>query len=145
MYMTPETVFSLANLLALAGWIVLIVLPRRQSIRLVIGIAVSLLAALYSWLVFDHFKPANLQNFRSLAGVSTLFQNTSMLMAGWVHYLAFDLMVGTWIKNNAYKLRIHYGFVLPCLVLTFLLGPLGLLIYLVIRSLITKRYFTENF
>jgi hypothetical protein len=145
MHMTPETVFKLVNWLALTGWIMLIVLPRRHANKLVIGIVTTLLAALYSWLVFEHFKPAHLQNFQSLQGISALFENPHMLLAGWVHYLAFDLMVGAWIKNDAYILRIHFGFVLPCLVFTFLLGPLGLLLYLIIRSLTTKRYFTENY
>jgi riboflavin transporter FmnP len=143
--MKPDTLFSLSNGLAMIGWLLLIALPLQRANKIVFGIVITILAAIYTWLVFEEFKPGNLQNFRSLEGVAALFGNRKMLLAGWVHYLAFDLLAGVWIRNNAQKLHVHYGFVIPCLVFTFLLGPMGLLIYLVIRTLLKRRYFTENF
>jgi hypothetical protein len=143
--MTPETIFKLANGLAVIGWILLIVLPRYRSDRWIIGIMVTLLAIAYTYLVFDTFRPGDLKSFRSLQGVMVLFQQPKIVLAGWIHYLAFDLMVGCWIKNNARKLHINHWYIVPCLLLTFLLGPLGLLLYLVIRTLVRKKYFTENF
>jgi Mn2+/Fe2+ NRAMP family transporter len=143
--MTPETIFKLANGLAVIGWILLIVLPRYRSDRWIIGIMVTLLAIAYTYLVFDSFRPDDLKSFRSLQGVMVLFQQPKVVLAGWIHYLAFDLMVGCWIKNNARKLQINHWYIVPCLLLTFLLGPLGLLLYLVIRTLVRKKYFTENF
>jgi len=143
--MTPEIIFKLANWLAVIGWILLIVLPRYRSDKWIIGIIVTLLAIAYTWLVFDTFRPADFKSFRSLQGVTILFQQPKVLLAGWIHYLAFDLMVGCWIKNNARKLRINHWYIVPCLLLTFLLGPLGLLLYLIIRTFVRKKYFTENF
>ena len=75
----------------------------------------------------------------------SLFTNPALVTAGWVHYLAFDLMTGIWIKRNSLKYGIPHLLVIPCLLLTFMLGPVGLLLYLLIRSLKTKHYFAENY
>lgn len=144
-YMTPEIIFKLANGLAIIGWIILITLPRYRSDRLIIGIFITLLAIIYTYLVFETFRPDIFKNFSSLQGVSVLFQNPKALLAGWIHYLAFDLMIGLWIKNNALKHGINHWYLIPCLVFTFLLGPAGLLLYLVIRIFVSKKYFAENF
>jgi hypothetical protein len=143
--MTPETFFKLANGLAMIGWIILIFLPRYRSDKLILGIFITLLSIVYTYLVFTEFTFADLKGFGSLHGVMTLFQNPGVLLAGWVHYLAFDLMVGLWIKNNAIKHRINHWYIVPCLFFTFLLGPVGLLLYLVIRIFVTRKYFSENF
>jgi hypothetical protein len=143
--MTPEIIFKLANGLAIIGWIIIIVLPGYRSDRLIIGIFITLLAIVYTYLMFETFKPDIFKSFSSLQGVIVLFQNPKVLLAGWIHYLAFDLMVGLWIKNNALKHGITHWYLIPCLIFTFLLGPVGLLFYLVIRIFISKKYFSENF
>ncbi|HTE28905.1 MAG TPA: ABA4-like family protein [Chryseolinea sp.] len=143
--MTPDIIFKLSNGLAMIGWIILILLPRYRSDKLVIGIFVTLLAIVYAYLVFDEFKPRDLEGFGSLQGVSVLFQRPKILLAGWVHYLAFDLMVGLWTKNNGFKQGVNHWYLAPCLVFTFLLGPLGLLFYLIIRIFVSKKYFSKNF
>ncbi len=143
--MTPEIIFKLTNGIAMIGWIILIILPKYQSDKLIIGFFITLLAIVYTWLIFDEFKLADLKNFNSLQAVSALFQNPKILLAGWVHYLAFDLMVGLWIKNNALKYSISHWYIIPCLFFTFLLGPIGLLLYLVIRIFVSKKYSSENF
>jgi len=143
--MTPEILFRLVNGLAMIGWLILIFMPAFRSDKLITGIIVTLLAMVYTYFVFTEFRPADLRNFSSLPGVTHLFQDQKILLAGWVHYLAFDLMVGLWIKNNARKHHINHWLAAPCLLFTFLLGPMGLLIYLLIRWLKTKKYFSENF
>jgi hypothetical protein len=74
-----------------------------------------------------------------------LFQNKTLVTAGWVHYLAFDLMTGIWIKRNSLKFGIPHVFIIPCLLFTFMLGPVGLLLYLLIRVVKTKQYFSSSF
>jgi hypothetical protein len=143
--MTSASVFQVANSLALIGWIILIVFPVYRTDKLLIGIFISLLAIVYTYIAINSFSIEDVKSFGSLEGVMSLFRYPKILLAGWIHYLAFDLMVGLWIKNNAFKLGINYWLVVPCLVFTFLLGPMGLLLYLVIRTIVTKRYFTENF
>lgn len=71
--------------------------------------------------------------FDSLENVATLFQNEWALLAGWVHYLAFDYLVGCWILSNAIEKRISHLLLVPILAATFMLGPIG---YLVFQSFI---------
>jgi hypothetical protein len=145
--MTPDTLFQLCSGLAMIGWIVLVIVSPfwMQSDKLVIGIIIALLSIVYAWLIFGNFNFSDTSQFGSLDGVMKLFTNRSLVTAGWVHYLAFDLLAGTWIKRNALRYGVPHGLVIPCLLLTFMLGPIGLLLYLVIRSIKQKQYFLENY
>ena len=82
-------------------------------------------------------------SFGSLDGVAALFVNREALLAGWIHYLAFDLLTGIFIVNNARKNGIGIALLLPCLFFTFMLGPVGLLLYLLIRWTRTKNYWID--
>ena len=144
--MSPESLFSTANTIAMVGWIVLIVLPRwKNADQFIIGLIITLFAIVYSYMVFRHFKIDDMAKFGTLAGVMDLFTRPEMVVTGWIHYLAFDLMVGLFITKNARLHGIHHGFVIPCLLLTFMFGPIGLLLYLLVRWIITKQYFAINY
>ena len=143
--MTAAHVFSFVNLLAAAGWLILIFLgPKYWARGLVIGaILPLLLAALYSALLITHWS--DLQGgFGTLAGVQTLFSNEWILLAGWVHYLAFDLFIGCWEVRDARDQRIPHLAVIPSLILTFLFGPAGLLLYFVIRTIRIRTLYVER-
>jgi hypothetical protein len=92
-----------------------------------------LLAVVYIVLIAAAL-PGSEGGFSSLAGVSALFDNPWLLLAGWTHYLAFDLFVGGWEVRDAQSRGIPHLLVVPALVLTFLFGPAGLLLYLAIRQ-----------
>jgi hypothetical protein len=83
-------------------------------------------------LIVQHFGRSD-GGFGSLAEVTRLFANPAMLLAGWLHYLAFDLFLGAWEVRDAQRHGVPHLLVVPCLLLTFLLGPIGLLSYMVIR------------
>lgn len=122
-------IFSFVNLVALAGWLALAVFPRRRwAERLAAWIIPGLLAGAYVAIVAASWGRSP-GGFSSLAAVSQLFDNPWMLLAGWIHYLAFDLFVGSWIVRDARRRGIAHGWVLPLLLLTFLFGPAGLLGY----------------
>lgn len=145
--MSPDSVFQICNAIAMVGWIVLLLIsPFWSSFdRFLIGVIITLFALVYAWLIFQVFTPGDFEKFGSLNGVMELFTNKTAVTAGWVHYLAFDLMVGTWIKKNGFKHNIHHLLLVPCLLLTFMLGPVGLLLYLLIRLIKTKHYFISNY
>ncbi|MGE3843105.1 MAG: ABA4-like family protein [Vicinamibacterales bacterium] len=128
--MSPELLFSLANGAALLGWLGLAVSPlTSSSTRVVSGLFVpGLLAVLYSILIASAWLGST-GGFGSLAEVAKLFSNPWLLLAGWVHYLAFDLLVGAWEVDDARRHKVPHALVLPCLVLTFLFGPAGWLLY----------------
>lgn len=144
--MSPDKIFSLCSTLAMAGWIILILLPFWfHSDKFILGIIIVLFGIVYTWLVIDSFKPDDVSKFGSLQGVMELFDNPVMVTAGWVHYLAFDLLAGIFIKRNAIKHNISHWLLVPCYLLTFMFGPVGILLYLLIRFIKTRQYFASNF
>lgn len=133
--MTVEQLFSLSNTAALMGWIILIgspLIPRAAQI--VSGFVIpGLLSILYAGLVFSFWSRAE-GGFDSLDGVMQLFTYKELVLAGWVHYLAFDIFVGAWEVRTAKKEGIPFLYVLPCLGLTFMFGPIGFLLFTAIRA-----------
>jgi hypothetical protein len=132
---TPEQIFPIVNLLALAAWVLLAVLPGRPwATTLVAAVAVPvLLAIVYTSIVAVQWAGAD-GGFGSLDDVSRLFANRWVLLAGWVHYLAFDLFVGSWEVRDARAHAIPHWLVLPCLFFTFMFGPAGWLLYMTVRA-----------
>jgi len=145
--MEPATVFQISSAIAIIGWLALAMAsPFFPGVeKFLIGIIITLLAIVYTWFVISCFKPGDFKNFGSLDGMMKLFQNKTLVTAGWVHYLAFDLMVGVWIKSNSVKYGISHWLIIPCLFFTFMLGPVGLLLYLLIRFIKTRNYFSASF
>ncbi|MDX6693621.1 MAG: hypothetical protein QOF02_1224 [Blastocatellia bacterium] len=131
-------------MLVVPGWLLLVFAPRwRWSARIIAGVLIPLLLALvYLYLVVVHFGESE-GGFGTLAEVAKLFQNPYALLAGWIHYLAFDLFVGSWEVRDSQRLGIHHLLVVPCLALTFLFGPIGLLLYFALRY-IKKRGLVVN-
>jgi hypothetical protein len=132
--MTLEGVFSACNLLAMAGWILLVLAPRRRVAMTIAGTVLPLtLAAIYLTVFVLNVGGAS-GGFSSLAGVAQLFENRWLLLAGWVHYLAFDLFIGAWETRDAMARGVSRLLLVPCLFMTFMLGPIGLLCYHVVRA-----------
>ena len=138
--MKAEQIFSIANLIAMISWIILIVAPRWIVTRKIIlsGAIPLLLSAAYLILIVMFFGKSE-GGFDSLANVMKLFTNEWSVLAGWIHYLAFDLFVGTWEVKDAQAKNISHWFVIPCLILTFLLGPIGFLLYSILRVFLAKE------
>ena len=146
--MNNEQIFSLASTIALVGWVIIVIAPRWQHARtLAFSGVVLLLSTMYAYLIVRYMGGAvqNGGGFGSLREVTLLFQMPEALLAGWVHYLAFDLMTGLWISADAEKRGINRWFTLPFLFLTFMLGPIGLLTYSITRSIVTKRFPIDPF
>jgi hypothetical protein len=133
--MTPDQMFSIANFVALCGWLLLVALPGRKWVaNMIAGVMVpAVLAAAYIVIIAINFFGAE-GGFSSLRHVALLFANPWLLLAGWLHYLAFDLLVGTWEVRDARERGVPHVFVVPCLILTFLFGPAGWLLYLGVRA-----------
>jgi hypothetical protein len=128
-----ETVFSVCSTLAVVGWVLLVALPRHRLAHLIASVVIPLaIAVVYLVLIVQHFGRSD-GGFGSLAEVTRLFANPAMLLAGWLHYLAFDLFLGAWEVRDAQRHGVPHVLVVPCLLLTFLLGPIGLLSYMAAR------------
>lgn len=133
--MSPEQVFSIANGVALLSWLLLALAPRKGWALLIAGrIVPAGLAVLYTIVIALTFAGAD-GGFSSLASVAALFNQPWLLLAGWVHYLAFDLLVGAWEVRDASRRGIPHLWVVPCLFATFMFGPAGWLLYMGLRTL----------
>src|SRR5262249_30177786 len=127
--MTPQQVFNIANVFALIGWIVLVFQPSHRAA--VEGVARTLVPALLSIAYAAIIVPLALGygsgTIASWDGLAAAIGQPWLLIAGWLHFLAFDLLVGAWEVETAKAEGIPYIAVLPCLLLTCLLGPIGFL------------------
>ena len=130
--MTAEAVFSLASSFAVVGWLVLAAgaITRKPGlVTLAAGrIWPLVLSGLYFLLILFFFAQAP-GGFDSLTHVQTLFTAPWAALAGWVHYLAFDLFVGAWITAEVLRLPLPRLVLLALLPLTFLFGPIGLVAF----------------
>ncbi len=135
-----ESLFTATNTLALAGWILLALFPRRRWAHWhVSGVAIPVaLAIAYAALLAWH-APGAEGGFSTLAGVRALFATDGVLLAGWLHYLAFDLFLGAWMCRRATAEALPLWRLYPALPLTFLAGPAGLLLFLALRALPARR------
>jgi hypothetical protein len=129
--MNPATLFEFANMLALAGWAALIlgIITGHAWLRVSIaGCAVPIsLSVVYAVLIVVAW-PGSEGGYDTLDAVSRLFDDPRMLLAGWTHYLAFDLLIGGWIANEVDRRGLTRWLLFPALPLTFLFGPVGLLV-----------------
>jgi hypothetical protein len=143
--MTFDMIFSAASIVALIGWAGLALLPGRRIVAdTITALAIpALLAVAYSGIVAAFFAGAQ-GGFSSIGAVRQLFQSDALLLAGWLHYLAFDLFVGSWEVRTARAEGIPHLLVLPCLALTFLFGPMGLLAFLIVRAARAPRVALEG-
>ncbi len=133
--MTPSDMFSVVNMVAMAMWLLMIFLPRWKGTRLlidykVIPIALSIIYVIYLVLSLNN---GNGLDFGSLESVMQLFTREDAVLAGWVHYLAFDLLIGMWILDQNQKLGINHIWLVPCLLGTFMVGPVGFLLFIILR------------
>jgi len=139
--MSPfELIFAIANPVALLGWIGLALFPgRKLVVDGVSGVAIpALLSLAYAGLIAAYFAGAE-GGFGSIEAVRALFQSDALLVAGWLHYLAFDLFVGAWQVRTARADGFPHLLVIPCLALTFLFGPVGFLTFLALRAAYARR------
>ncbi len=118
------------------GWLILIFLPRRWGWltaipRYIVPFGLSLL---YAGLAMTRFFQIEGGGYGSLDEVAVLLGDREMLLAGWVHYLAFDLFIGGWIAVQCDKLGINRLIQAPILVLTFMFGPVGLALFMAMRA-----------
>lgn len=139
--MTPDTLFQIANTAVLAGWLALAAYPLAPRAVTAVALAFPLAyALLYSGLVLANWAGAP-GDFTSLPGVMQLFTTPALALAGWVHYLAFDMLVGLWIARTARAKGIPHLLVLPCLFLTLMFGPAGFLCFVILATAMRKGVF----
>lgn len=145
--MSPETIFTIANNGVLPFWLLLAVAPKWRGTQILVqSVVVPLALGLtYAWMMGTSFlapvQGSGGGDFFSLHGVMTLFANPVAMTAGWIHYLVFDLFVGAWETRDAVRRGFPHWLLIPCLFFTLMFGPIGLLLYLVLRAATGKGGF----
>jgi hypothetical protein len=141
--MNFEIAFSLINLLVIPGWILLLFVPNwKWTGRIVHSVLIpALLSITYAYfIIWGMFFGGAVEGagMGSLAEVMALFTSPVSMLAGWTHYLVVDLFVGAWIVRDGTRRGVGALWRVPCLLLTFMFGPLGLGLYLLLRRLLGK-------
>ena len=133
---TTENIFNGLNLLVLLGWIPLFIFPySRFTKKLIDGLYLPFILCAFYIYFLSQTKGLFSADFSSIAGILDLFRNSTeeSAAAGWIHYLAFDYFVGCWIVNHSIKKGIPYIVFISPLICTLFAGPIGLLLFLVLR------------
>lgn len=134
--------FSFVNALALAGWVLLIAFPRKALTHsAILFVGVGLLCLIYTaglTLLLTGPGPGD-AGFGSIAAVRAIFASDGGTVIGWTHYLAFDLFTGLWIARDADAKGFGRVWQAPVLLATLLVGPVGLLAWLVLREPAARR------
>lgn len=134
-----ETLFSITTIAAMLGWVALLASPfgPKWSDRVAGVVLPVLLSAAYLVLMVTLWSDDG--GYGDLAGVTALFAKPEGVLVAWIHFLAFDLFVGAWICRQARKDAIRFWFVIPCLVMAFLFGPVGYLMFSGLRAVTTRQ------
>ena len=144
--MAWDALFGLTNVVALVGWVALALLPRHPKVMALVlyaGVAILCLsyAVMFVLLFGKLVDPALVAGaseqgggFITIAGIRALFMSDGGIVLGWTHYLAFDLFVGLWIAKDADHKGFSRWIQLPFLFATLMAGPIGLLLWLIVRE-----------
>ncbi|MBA3863087.1 MAG: DUF4281 domain-containing protein [Erythrobacter sp.] len=139
-------VFNVVNIIAAVGWAALILLPRWPALlSAVLYLGVGLLCLIYATGLIGVLTgvipnpDGGGADFTTIAGVRAIFASDAGVVIGWTHYLAFDLFVGVWIVRDADAKGLSRWVQAPILLATFIAGPLGLLVWLLVREPAARR------
>ena len=145
-YFTIEMIFLWLNLGVLPFWIVLIIFPQSQICKVFITsiFRIFILSLAYCYLLYLLFNEGYdfLKNFELYLGLSSildLFSDKSFLILFWSHFLAINLFCGGWIVKDSQKFGINKILLSFPLILTYFIGPIGILVYWFIRIFYSKR------
>jgi len=141
--MSYDLLLQIINTSVLPAWLLLILAPKWKWTEKVVHSMLYplLLGGVYivcMGLAYFAGHGAEGGNFTSIDGIRTLFSADVGLVVGWAHYLVFDLFVGAWEARDAKRRGFSHWLLIPCLFFTFMLGPVGLFLYLILRKVTGK-------
>ena len=139
--MTAAQVFSMASVITLLMWILMITAPNWKVTQFlmqkrVVPIGLSVVYSLY---VIQELFSSGMMDFGTLSSVMKIFTKESAVLAGWLHYLAFDLLIGIWMLEQNKNIQISSLVIIPCLLGTFMFGPFGFLLFTIFKTIKTKK------
>ena len=142
---TPENIYLVANWGVIPFWLLLILAPQHGLTNFLAQsvIAPLLLATGYSYLSYNLYLEKNVfdgfELYSGLDGLYSMFSNEILLLIFWLHFLAISLFAGAWIIRDARRYLIPKIITIPSLILTYFSGPVGIVIYWLIRIFFAKK------
>ena len=144
-YFTIEILYFWVNLGVLPFWLILIFFPSSNinkffvtSILPILLLSGAYIFALYKSYLNSYDFISNFELYLSISNLSNLFSNNLFLMLFWIHFVSINLFIGGWIVKDSQKLYINKILTIFPLIVTYLIGPLGILIYWLIRIFYAK-------
>jgi hypothetical protein len=139
--MSSAGLFCIASAVVLPGLLLLVLLPKWKYTFAIIRLGIVLLLSMvYTYLIIVNIHTLKPDSFNSLENVKLLFSNDKTLVAGWIHYLAFDLMIGSWVVQKAIERNLPHTITIFILPAVFMFGPMGYLLFQIVLFLKTKLY-----
>ena len=145
-YFTIEILYFWVNLGVLPFWLILIFFPQSNLSKYFVTsiFPILLLSGAYAFMLYKSYLntydfDSNFELYLSFSNLSSLFSNDYFLILFWIHFISINLFVGGWIVKDSQKLMINKILISVPLIIIYLIGPLGILIYWIIRIFFAKR------
>ena len=145
-YFSIETVYMWVNLGVLPFWFILVFFPQSHLSRIFVTsiFPIFILAGVYIFIIYKSFVTGydfigNFSLYLGLNELSRLYEDHLYIMIFWIHFISINLFVGGWIVKDSQKFNINKILLTIPLILTYLIGPIGLFIYWIIRIFFAKR------
>ncbi len=144
-FITTENIYLVANWGVIPFWLLLILAPNHGLTNFLAQsvIVPLLLATGYSYLTYNLYLEKNVfdgfELYSGLDGLYSMFSNEILLLIFWLHFLAISLFAGAWIIRDARRYLIPKIITIPTLILTYFSGPVGIVIYWLIRIFFAKK------
>ena len=146
-YFTIEILYYWVNLGVLPFWLLLIFFPKSHLCRYVATsiFPILILSGAYVFMIYKSYLNSydfdgNFSLYLGLDYISELFSNNTFLMMFWIHFISINLFVGGWIVKDSQKIFVNKFLVGISLIITYLIGPIGLLVYWLIRIFHSKSF-----
>ena len=145
-YLTFENIYLWVNFCILPFWIMLIIIPNSRltqifvnSIVLPLVLATTYIYVIYQAIILDESIIDIFKLFLGLENLYIVFASESFLLVFWIHFLALNLFLGSWVSRDGVKYNISRNLIFLPLILIYFTGPLGLVLYWLIRVFYAKK------
>ena len=145
-YFTIEILYYWVNFGVLPFWLILIFFPQSNLSKYFVTsiFPILLLSGAYIFMLYKSYLSsyeflANFDLYLSISNLSNLFSNETFLMLFWIHFVSINLFTGGWIVKDSQKFGINKIILFLPLLITYLIGPLGILVYWIVRIFYAKR------
>ena len=145
-YFTIETLYMWVNLGVLPFWFILIIFPQSHLSRIFVTsiFPFFILSGVYIFILYKSYLigydfDGNFSLYLGLNELSRLFEDHLYIMFFWTHFIAINLFIGGWIVKDSQKFSINKVLLAMPLIITYLIGPIGLFLYWIIRIFYAKR------